>query len=80
MGALMVFIGFVDGDGEALFWGFASFFLYSLRHFSPSVNAAENLVGNRIKTDVQRGLAWGTKRRTCDEPTARADVGTRLKA
>ena len=44
------------------FGGFASFFLYSLRHFSPSVNASENLVGTHIKhSSLQRGLAWGTK-------------------
>ena len=43
-------------------------------------NDAEGRYGNRSKSDVQRGLAWGTKRGTFDEPAAPADVRPRLKA
>ena len=78
MGALMVFIGFVDGDGEALFWGELP---PSSRPCYDQQNDAEGRVGNPTKHfDVQKGLAWWTKRGTFDEPAAPADVRPRVKA
>ena len=81
MGALMVFIGFENRDGEALFWGIClllPLLIAALLTVSKTLQRVSlAIVSNTVP---QRGLVWGTKRGTFHEPTAPADVGPRLKA